>query len=130
MNESDKSKMASLSDLLNYEPDTYIKSDDITLIKNTFRGEVGNRLIKVLRKILLPSVGDPDMPIEEMGQDVWMVGRDYGAIPSEQVKSIVLARQEAIKFVMGGLIKLKVIASDKKETGLETALRQQKDSSK
>ena len=65
-----------------------------------------------------------------MSKDVWLVGRDYAAIPDAEIKSIVLARQEAIRFIMGGLIQLKVIANTKKETTTEKALRQQKDSSK
>ena len=120
-------KKVSLSDVLNYNVDTYLNSDELNLIYNTFNDA---RVLKVLRKILLPSVGDIDLPLEEMSKDVWLVGRDYAAIPDAEIKSIVLARQEAIRFIMGGLIQLKVIANTKKETTTEKALRQQKNSSK
>ena len=86
--------------------------------------------MKVLRKAMLPSVGDLELPLEEISKDAWLVGRDYSMIPDAEIKSIVLARQEAIKFIMGGLIQLKVIASSKTETKAEKALREQKDSSK
>jgi len=120
-------KKVSLSDVLNYNVDTYLKPEELELICNTFNDP---KVLKVLRKMLLPSVGDLDLPLEEMTKDVWLVGRDYSMIPDGEIKSIVLARQEAIKFIMGGLIQLKVIANTKKETPTEKAWRERKDSSK
>ena len=113
--------------MLNYNADTYLKPDEMNLICNTFNDP---KVMSILRKVLLPSVGDLELPLEEMSQDVWLVGRDYAMIPDSEIKSIVLARQEAIKFIVGGLIRLKIIANTKKETQTEKALRIKKDSSK
>ena len=117
----------SLTDMLNYDVDTYLKQVELALIQKTFNDP---KLLTILRKVLLPVVNDPDMPLEEMSKDVWLVGRDYSMIPNEEIKSIVLARQEAIKFVMGGLMQLKIIANTKKETSAEKALRERKNSNK
>lgn len=119
---------ASLQDLLNYQPETYLSADEISLIQNTFRGNTA--LLKALRKVLLPSVGDPELPPEEIEKDVWLVGRDYAAIPDGEVKSIVLARQDAIKFVMGALIQLKILANSTSEDEVSRAFRRAKDSAK
>ena len=120
-------KKVSLSDVLNYDTDNYFSPEELSLIYSTFSDP---KVMKILRKAMLPSVGDLELPLEEISKDAWLVGRDYSMIPDAEVKSIVLARQEAIKFIMGGLIQLKVIASTKTETKTEKALREQKDSSK
>lgn len=122
-----ENRQTSLHDVLNYEPDTYLTPDEMELIQSTFRDK---RMMKLLRKVLLPSVGDPELPIEELGSDTWLLGRDWSQIPDENVKALAVARQEAIKFVMGGLIKLKVLANQKKEDPMEEALRRSKDSTK
>lgn len=126
--DKDKLKSINLKDLLEYDTDTYLKPEELALIKSTFRGN--KTIFKVLKKLLLPSIFDQDMPVEELGNDVWLVGRDYSAIPNDEVKSIVLARQEAIKFICGGLVKLRVIAESKTETPEEVALRRKSDSTK
>lgn len=120
-------KSVSLQDMLVYQPETYFKPEELALIQNTFKD---SKVTKVLRKALLPSVGDLDLPIEEMGKDLWLVGRDYSAIPEAEVKSIVLARQEAIKFVMGGLIQLKQIANSAPVSDQVKAGRNEKNSTK
>lgn len=120
-----KGKPASLQDILNYQVDSYFSNDEISLIQNTFKDP---KMINLLRKALLPSVGDPSLPMEEMAGDVWLQGRDYGSIPESEIKSIVVGRQEAIKFIIGGLIKLKVIANSKPETNIEETFRRSKDS--
>lgn len=122
---ADKSR---LQDLLPYKPDTYLSDDEYSLVRSTFKGN--DKLIKVLRKLLLPTAFDPELPIEEMSGDAWMVDRDFASISVEEVKTIVASRQEAIKFVLGGLIKLKVIANTESETPMEAAFRRQKDSAK
>lgn len=120
-------QQAKLSDILGYKAETYFSPDEMALIQNTFKDR---RVINVLRKALLPSVGDATLPVEEFGNDVWLTGRDYSQIPDSEVKSVVLARQEAIKFIMGGLIKLKVMANSQVEDPMAEALRRSKDSSK
>ena len=119
---------AQLKDLLNYEPEQYLSKGEINLIKYHFRDN--EKLLKILRKLFLASVADPELPIEEMENDIWLVGRDYAQIPNDEVKSIVVARQEAIKFILGGMIKLKILANAKEETETEKADRRKKDSTK
>ena len=123
-----ENKPARLEDVLPYSPESYLSPDEITLIRNTFRGN--EKLIKVLRKLFLPSAFDPELPIEEIGGDVWMANFDFTQMPSTEVKPLVLGRQDAIKFVLGGLIKLKVIANQEEETEIEKAYRRSKDSTK
>ena len=121
-------KPASLKDVLPYETEAYLSKDEVTLVQNTFRGN--EKLIKVLRKILLPTALDPELPIEEIGGDVWMANFDFTQMQSAEIKPLVLGRQDAIKFVIGGLIKLKVIANQPQETEMEAAYRRSKDSTK
>lgn len=121
-------KPANLKDLLPYEPETYLSKDEVTMLKNTFAGN--DKLIKILRKVFLPSAFDPELPIEEMGGDVWMANFDFTQMQSAEIKPLVLGRQDAIKFVLGGLIKLKVLANTVAETEMEAAYRRSKDSTK
>ena len=116
-----------IRDVVNYTPAEYFSETEISLIQATF----GNpAVVAVLRKVLLPTIADPSMPIEDFDKDIFMQSRDYGAMAAEETKAIVLGRQEAIKFIMGGLIKLKVMAAAKVETKEEAAARKAKDSSK
>lgn len=119
---------ASLRDVLNYEPEQYLSEEEVALIKSTFKGN--KRLLAILRKVLLPTVSDPSLPIEEMGHDVYLAGVEWGQLPNEQVKTIMLARADAIKFVLGALIKLKVIANSTDESPYQAELRKKKDSAK
>lgn len=127
-----KEQKATLRDLTKdfYVPDNYLSADEDALIKNTFSGETGDKLIKILRKIFLPTALDPELPIEEMGKDVWMVDKDFAGMPVEQIKTIALARQDTIKFILGSLIELKIRANQKEESPQEKAARLAKDSSK
>lgn len=119
---------ASLSDLLNYKPEQYLSEGELSLIQSTFRNNP--KLIAVLRKIFVPTIADPDLPIEQMGDDTFGAGYQWQQIPADEVKILVVARQDAIKFIMGGLIKLKIIASSSDENPMEAALRRSKDSTK
>lgn len=119
----------SLRDLLNYEIDTYLSEDELRLIRQTFK--YNPQLFKILRKIFIPTVHDPELPIEEMGKDLWMTGLDFQSMQNEEVKPIVLGRQEAIKFVIGGLVSLKNLAfSEEEESNEQAELRRTKDSTK
>lgn len=122
------SQPANLKDVLPYDPETYLSKDEVDLIRNTFQGN--EKLIKVLRKLFLPTAFDPELPIEEIGGDVWMANFDFTQMQSSEIKPLVLGRQDAIKFVIGGLIKLKVIANQTQETEMEAAYRRSKDSTK
>ena len=128
----DKSKLQpiSLKDLMgdDYEIDTYLSKDDIAVIREVFKDK---NVLKVVRKVLLPTVADPAMPIEEMvGKDVWNFQKDWGVIPVDEIKSLIVARQEAIKFVADGLMKLKALANVRDETLQEREARLKKDSNK
>ena len=116
---------ATLSDVINYTPDTYLTEGDVELIRNTFKDNP--RLMRVLRKVFLPSVGDGDMPVEEIGSDVWL-NMDFSVMQQEEIKPIVLARQDAIKFIAGGIIKLKMIANSGTPSPMSEEVRKQKDS--
>ena len=119
-----------LEDVLHYTPESYFSEDEMTLVRNTFNGATGNRLLKVIRKIMLPTIADPDLPIEEINKDVSLSGIDMMGLAAEHLKPIVLARQESIKFVIGGLIMLKQMANIKEETPANRAARRAKDSTR
>ena len=117
-----------MEDLLggNFRP--YISAEDISLIQRTFKDNP--RLIQVLRKILLLWGGDVEMCPEEFGKDIWMVGVDWSQVADKEAKPLIVGRDLAIRFVMGGLFKLRELAQAKEETVTERALRLKKDSNK
>jgi hypothetical protein len=119
---------ATLRDVLNYEPETYLSEDDMQWIRDTFKNN--HKAISIVRKIFLPYYAD--LPVEEMTKDVWFSGGFDPAMMSEkEAKSLIVARQDMIKQVMGGLIQLKMLANtERAETAAEKALRKQKDSNK
>jgi hypothetical protein len=119
---------ASLKDVLNYDVETYFTPDEISFIKSTFKDN--KKIIAVLRKALIPTFSDPDLPLEEVGKDMWMAGINMAQVPQDELKILVLARQEAIKFIVGALIQLKMLANTKEESPMEAALRRSKDSTK
>lgn len=119
---------ASLKDILNYEIESYLTEADMDLIRTTFKGNT--RLLQVLRKVFLPSVGDSALPIEEIGKDVWLTGLDYSMMQNEEIKSIVLARQDAIKFVAGGIMQLKYIANEEVKSKEDIEAAKAKDSTR
>jgi len=119
---------ARLEDVINYKPDEYFSEGEISLIQSTFKDNP--LLFKVLRKALIPSVADLELPIEQFGNDTFTQGREYAQVPESELKSIVVARQDAIKFIAGGLIKLRVIANMRTESPEQAVLRREKDSTK
>lgn len=128
------SQPATLNDLLNYKPETYLSEEDVELLRNTFGGN--NQLVNVLRKLLLPSIGDSALPVEEMGTDIWLTmgakgPQDWGAMDPVHAQALIIARQDAIKFIAGGLVKLKLLANQPAdENALNRAARREKDSAK
>ena len=121
-------KPATLSDIINYEPDTYLTQEDLDLIRSTFRDN--KRLLRLLRKVMVPSVGNPELPVEEMGNDAWLAMRDWAQVPADEAKILMVARQEALKFIFGGFIKLKMIANSTDESPFAKDVRRKMDSSK
>lgn len=120
----DKSK---LEDVLNYEMEEYLSKDEMGLIRATFRSP---RVMKVLRKVFIPTIADPELPIEQIGNDMWMVGRKWDQIPAAEKAHLVSAREDAIKFIMNGLVRLSVLANSKEETAVEKSARISKDSTR
>lgn len=115
-----------LEDILNYKPEEYWNESELGLIRNTFKYNPG--LLKVLRKVFIPTIADPELPIEEMGKDVWMTGIDFQTMPVEEVKAIATARQLMVKAIVGGLVQLKVLANSPTDDPGTIAERRAKDS--
>ena len=104
---------AKLEDVINYKPETYFSDAEVEWIRGMFAGERGRMGLKIMRKVLIPTISDPELPIEEINGDPWLNKTDFSAMPSEHVKAVVQGRQEAMKYCVGALIKLKVIANSK-----------------
>lgn len=121
----DKPKPASLADVLNYEPEKYLSDEDMAIIK-TFTP----KHLTVIRKMMLPTVVDAELPMEEMGQDCYLTGIDWMSMPAEHAKAIMQGRTEAIKFILGGLIKLRILATGSVESPLQKEERMRKSSSR
>lgn len=119
---------ATLRDVINYDPEQYLSEDEVALIRSTFKDN--KRLLAVLRKVLLPTISDPSLPIEELGHDVYLLNIEWAQIPESEIKPIMLARADAIRFVLGALIKLKVIANSDGESPYARELRKKQDSTK
>ena len=119
---------AKLKDILVYEPEEYLSEEEITLIRQTFK--YNPQLLRVLRKVFIPSIQDPNLPIEEMSNDVYLTGKNWDQIPAEEAKILMVARQDALKFICGGFISLKQIASMEEESEADRAARLAKDSTK
>lgn len=112
-----------------YQPPLLFSDEEMKLMRTTFGGQ-NNELMKLLRRIFLPTLLDPDVPEEFGSNDMWM-DRDWSIIPVEEVKPIVLARQETIKWVLGSLIRLRTMSNSPEGITLaELAEKQRKDSSK
>lgn len=121
---------ATLDDIITYTPDQYFSDEELALIRNAFNGAAGSRLFKIIRKVMLPSISDPELPIEEMGRDMFMAQLDFKSMPAEEVKPAAMGLQLAAKAVLGGLVQLRTLANVKEETPANRAERRAKDSDK
>lgn len=128
MAEPNKDQRASLKDVINYQPEKYITDDELALVRATFKDNP--KLLKVIRKIMVPTVSDPELPIENMGSDFFLQGREWAQIPAEEAKILMVARQDALQFILGALIKLQVIANEGELSPIQLAEKRKKDSSK
>ncbi len=124
--ETNKETRTELKDVINYNPEQYLTDAEIAVIQQVFKGN--HFLLNALRKIMWPTMFDAQTPIEHMGKEMFDAGRDWAAIPAEEAKILAVARQDAMKFVIGGLIHLKTIANQQLETEEESAIRRGKDS--
>lgn len=124
--ENNQDKRAQLKDVINYNPEQYLTDAEVAVIQQVFKDN--HFLLNALRKIFWPTFYDSQTPIEHFGKDMFDAGRDWAQIPAEEAKVLAVARQDAMKFIVGGLIHLKTIANQKVETADELSNRQQKDS--
>lgn len=115
-------------DVLGDALETYLSVEDAEIIHDAFKGN--KKLLKAIQKIFIPTIHDPEMSPESMGEDFWMSGKQWDNIPVDEIKALIVARQDTIKHVMGGLIRIKAIANVKRESMQEIANRRRKDSTK
>jgi hypothetical protein len=125
---SDEPAKANIRDILNYQVESYITEDDVRIIREHFKDNP--ILLQVIRKVFMPSISYAQMPVEELGKDMWFAGVDFSTLSKDEAYVRILARQEAIKFIVGGMISLKQISNISEEDDLNRAARRQKDSSK
>ena len=118
----------SIEDVLGDAFETYLTLEDAKLIRDTFKDNP--RLLRTLQKVFIPTISDPEMPPEQMASDFWMQGKDWASLPVEEVKALVSGRQDALQFILGGLLRIKSIANTKEESLQEMAKRRQQDSNK
>ena len=123
-----QNQRATLKDVIGYTPESYFTDDETALIKATFNQNP--KLIKVLRKVFFPTLQDPDLPLESLNDDVFNAGRVWSQIPADEAKILAVARQDAMQFILGGLIKLKVMANQKDDDPVEAAFKRSKDSNR
>ncbi len=76
---------ARLQDVINYKPDEYFTEAELRLAQTLTSAH-----FKLLRKALIPTITDSDLPIEQFADDAFHAGMEYAQIPNEEVKSIVV----------------------------------------
>jgi len=119
---------ARIEDVVSYQPKDYITQDEKNLIRYHFKGN--DKLLNIIRKVFLPTIQDPELPLEQFGKDLWMGQLDFSQMSVNEVKAITMARQDLVKQVFGGLIYIKSLAHEKVETEAEEKERRKKDSTK
>jgi len=120
-----ENQKATLRDVLNYEPEKYINEEDMAILKS-----FTPKHFALIRKIMLPTVSDPDLPVEEFGKDAFLTGVDWTTMSADHVKAIMQGRMEAIKFILGGIIQMRMLANMKEESPYAEALRRKQNSTK
>jgi len=114
--------------MLSYTPEQYYTDEEMKLIRKTFKDNP--ELLKVLRKTFIPTITDPELPLEEMAKDAMLAGKNWSQVPEMEKGKLVTARQDAIQFVAGGLIFLKNVANLKEETEEERQRKAKQNSNK
>lgn len=117
-----------IDDVMGETFQTYLTEEDARLIRDTFKGN--SRLLRVLQKVFIPTIQDPEMPPEQMAEDFWMSGIDWEMMSAEEVKAIAAGRSKALKTILGGIIRIKVLANAKEEDLQANFRRKQQDSNK
>lgn len=118
----------STEDILGETMETYLTVEDAKIIRDAFKGN--KKLLRAIQKVFIATIQDPDMVPESLNEDFWMSGKQWDNIPVEEIKALVVARQDTIKHVMGGLIRIKAISNVQDENAFETMQRRKKDSAK
>jgi len=121
---------AKLEDIISYVPETYFSDDELATIRAHFGGPEGAKLLRLVKKALLPSVFDPELPTENIAQDAFMGLVDFKNVPSEEAKALAMGLQYIVKGIAGSLINLKHIANVKADSPADIAARMEKDSTK
>jgi len=125
-----ENQRASLADVISYTPETYFSDDELQTIRNAFNGPAGLQLAKVVRKVMLPSISDPELPIEELSKDMFMSQVDFRSLMADEAKPVAMGLQLAAKAIIGGLVQLRTIANVKDENPVNREQRRGKDSAK
>lgn len=125
-----ESKPAELQDIITYTPETYFSDEEVALIRQSFNGPTGSKLLKVIRKALLPTISDPDLPVEELGKDMFMALVDFTKLQDSEVKPVAMGLQLTAKIIVGSLIHLKTLANVQEETKEEAARRNSKNATR
>lgn len=99
--------------------------EEIELMKVTYGGDDG--LLKLLRKVFLPEL-DPTLPLGQ-NMDLWMT-MDINALPAEEAKIQMVARNTLIGHIESQLIQLKVLANQSRQTKEQIAEAKEQDSAK
>jgi len=112
---------------LNYTAPTRITEEEKEIVRAAFKDD---RLFPILKKIFVPSFADETNPFEFAGADAFLMGRDWSAMPNEQIKALVVARQDTINWLSGGLALIKNWVYEVPETAQQRAERERKNSTK
>jgi len=121
---------ANLDDIISYAPPTLFSEEEVALIRSHFNGAVGAKLLKILWKALIPSIHSADLPMELIGQDLFLGLIDFKSVPQDEAKSLAMGLQYTVKGIMGGLTNLKNLANIKEDTEENRAARRAKNSSR
>lgn len=121
---------ANLEDIISYTPETYFSQEETELIQAHFNGPNGAKLLKVVRKALLPTISDPDLPVEELAKDMFMSAVDFRQMPEAEVKATAMGLQLTVKLIAGALMQLKSLANVAPDDTKTRAARRAKDSTK
>lgn len=121
---------AELSDIISYTPETYFSEEELELIRAHFNGPSGRKLLKVVRKALLPTISDPELPVEELAKDMFMSAVDFRMMQENEVKPTVMGLQLSAKIIAGALMQLQSLANVAPEDEKTRKAREAKDSAK
>lgn len=112
---------------LNYQAPTRVTEEEKDIVRNAFKDD---RIFPILKKIFVPHFADEENPFEFAGADAFLMGRDWSQMPTDQIKALVVARQDTINWLSGGLALIKNWVHDAPESAEKRAERERKNSTK